>query len=397
MNVRKWFTVSGVVLLLMLLLAVGLTQAQGPGPDGVLSGNPGAPARAGVSAVVPGTIPIQGRLADSAGNPLNGVYTFTFSLYEQNTGGAPLCSDSQALSVKDGLFEFSMGYCWDDLSGQRVYLGVKVGSDAEMTPRQIINPVPYALSLRPGAVISNSQTGAILTIRNPDSGSALQLASNTGSSLSAVNTSADSEAVYAMNYEGDAIKGLSLSTTGVVGAGATGVEGVGLTDAAFLASGTGVIQSVANSYVWISGNGLQKRASADSTQFEMDSYGGVLVTRGVDAGAKDVILPVTLPGQLYGQDVTISRIDVYFKSETDFDGIGITAVRRQSGAGSGDLIIRNVEDRVCQTACSYYLTLSDNNVLDENHGIVYVALQLFFSSDTSYVQIGGVRLTLEHD
>jgi hypothetical protein len=149
--------------------------------------------------------------------------------------------------------------------------------------------------------------------------------------------------------------------------------------------------------VWISGNDLRKKASADTTLFECDLYGGVYVTRGGSGTTRDVMLPVTLPGQLYGQDVTLTGIDVYFDSETDFDGIGRTVVRRQSGVGSGDLMVADDTDRVCESDCSYHLDLTENNVLDDQHGVVYIAFQLFFSGSDTYVHIGGVRLTLEHD
>jgi hypothetical protein len=72
-------------------------------------------------------------------------------------------------------------------------------------------------------------------------------------------------------------------------------------------------------------------------------------------------------------------------------------VRRQTGAGSGDLIRWNGDDRVCESACSYHLDLTNNNVLDDEHGVVYIGFQMFFTSASSYVHLGGVRLTLEHD
>jgi hypothetical protein len=44
---------------------------------------------------------------------------------------------------------------------------------------------------------------------------------------------------------------------------------------------------------------------------------------------------------------------------------------------------------------SYALT--SNNALTADSGILYLTLELAFNSSTSWVEIGGVRLTLQHD
>ena len=53
-----------------------------------------------------------------------------------------------------------------DIDGKRLYLGIEVEGDDEMTPRESIYPVPYAFSLRPGAIISGSTSSAILQVDN---------------------------------------------------------------------------------------------------------------------------------------------------------------------------------------------------------------------------------------
>jgi len=371
----KKMTIVTVVAGLILILVVGLGATQtarleaGPSPRG--------PASVGV--MVHGRIPIQGRLTDASGSPLNGDYSITFRIYDDDTDGTVLCQDTQTVSVSNGLFSTAIDGCTpSDIDGTQVYLGIQVGSDGEMTPRQPIYSVPYAMSLVPGADLRGSLSGQ--------------------SMFGVENKSSEwSTAIFgyasATSGENYGVEGRSNSTSGYGGyfQNSNGV--------ALKAAGSGIIQSTARSYVWISGNDLQKKYSTDTTQFECDLYGGVKVTRGADAGNKDVMLPVILPGQLYGQDVTLTRIDVYFKSQSDFDGIGGTFVRRQTEVGSGDTIISDGTDRACPagTSCSYYLDLTQNNVLDDEHGIVYIAFQLFFGGASNYVQIGGVRLTLEHD
>jgi hypothetical protein len=165
---KKWQILTGALALgLILALAAGLTQAQEPeqteeqvSPEGEVE----------AATITPGAIPIQGRLTNSIGNPLaDGSYTVTFSLYESQTGGSAICADTNVVTVADGLFSSYMDYCYDDLYGQKVWLGITVEGDAEMTPRQVIYAVPYALGLKPGAVISDTRD-VVLKVQSTGSG-----------------------------------------------------------------------------------------------------------------------------------------------------------------------------------------------------------------------------------
>ena len=91
----------------------------------------------------------QGKLTDAAGNPLTGTYTMTFRLYGVASGGSALDTMIQDVSVNKGLFTIPLTFDTSFFDGSALWLGVKVGADAEMTPRQELRPVPYALSLRP--------------------------------------------------------------------------------------------------------------------------------------------------------------------------------------------------------------------------------------------------------
>jgi hypothetical protein len=160
---RKQMFIGVLFLGLLLALATGMTQAQGPDlPDGEVALAPGS-----VAAVVSGRIPIQGRLTDAGGNPLNGTYSILFRLYDVSLGGTAVCSDTNSVTVDNGLFYSEiLGNCSGVVEGQQLYLGITVETDPEMTPRQGIYPVPYASSLRPGAIISGSTSNAIVHIEN---------------------------------------------------------------------------------------------------------------------------------------------------------------------------------------------------------------------------------------
>ncbi len=177
------------------------------------------------------------------------------------------------------------------------------------------------------------------------------------------------------------------------------MEGFSFHGTALAARGTGIIQSTAKSYLWISGNSLQKANSDDTTEVEYDLYGGYKAYNGSDwTHPKTMLLPVTIPGQLYGQNVTVTGLDLYYQSSDDLTGISITAMRRQNGVGAGDLIFWDGTDYVCPSGpCTLHWDLTENNVLSDQQGILYIAVQFGFSSASSYVQIGGARLTLEHE
>jgi len=106
------------------------------------------------SAVTTSSINYQGKLTDSAGEPLSGTYTMTFRLYEVASGGTALDTDSHSVEVTDGLLNTDIGFDQEYFDGRALWVGITVGIDPEMSPRQEFKPVPYALSLRPGAVIN---------------------------------------------------------------------------------------------------------------------------------------------------------------------------------------------------------------------------------------------------
>ncbi len=99
---------------------------------------------------IPNHIPFQGRLADSSGNPVNGNVQITFGLYDVETGGTYLWSETQTVSISDGLFSVNLGSFTplDEtyFSGSDRWIGISVGSDSEMTPRTKLSSVPYAFT-----------------------------------------------------------------------------------------------------------------------------------------------------------------------------------------------------------------------------------------------------------
>ena len=93
-------------------------------------------------------ISYQGILNDSGGLPISATVSMTFSIYDVDTDGTALWSETQSVLVSNGLFNVKLGsvnalppsvFVQDTL-----YLGIQVASDQEMTPRQQITSGSYA-------------------------------------------------------------------------------------------------------------------------------------------------------------------------------------------------------------------------------------------------------------
>lgn len=377
-NQRK--TLSIVVPILALLAGAFLAlsaRAQAAPP-------PTRPAPEAVDATS-NYIPVQGFLTDTSGNPLDGNYTLTYRLYDVQNGGTPLCEASSIVPVDNGLFSAYMAAsaCSDSIDGRQLYLGIEVGTDGEMLPRAYIDNVPYAWSLRPGAEVTSDVADPVLTLNNTASGRALWAASVTGTG------------VYGTSWGGAGVHGNSLMGTGVNAESFMGV--------ALAATGTGIITSTAETYLWVSGNDVRPLNHDDTTEIDLDTTGGAKIYPGTVVGPKYVVLPITLPGTLYGQDVILTGLDIHWVGTTGFDGITDVRLRRQEGVCSSCYadILHDATDLVCDlgtypNGCVTHYTLDINNVLSADSGIVYLGIGVNFGGSEGYVELGGVRLTLEY-
>jgi trimeric autotransporter adhesin len=101
----------------------------------------------GAEAQVPDEINYQGRLTSPGGQPVNATVSMVFSLYDVTTGGSALYSETQSVTVANGTFNVAIGSVTPLALPFDVpyYLGITVGADPEMTPRQALLATPYAL------------------------------------------------------------------------------------------------------------------------------------------------------------------------------------------------------------------------------------------------------------
>ncbi|MBI3099470.1 MAG: hypothetical protein HYY93_14770, partial [Planctomycetes bacterium] len=107
------------------------------------------------------TINVQGDLRFRFGGSVNGATAMTFAFYSSATGETALFREAQSVSVDAGHYYASIGSLTPGgipasaLVNARVYLGITVGTDAEMAPRIQLASSAFAIN----AMQVNSATG----------------------------------------------------------------------------------------------------------------------------------------------------------------------------------------------------------------------------------------------
>ncbi|MFA6979797.1 MAG: tail fiber domain-containing protein [Ignavibacteriaceae bacterium] len=102
-------------------------------------------------AQIPRLISYQGIISDTLGSPSpDGGATFTFRLYNSETGGTPLWMEVKSLYIKRGLFYTFLGEQTpfnDSMKFDKSYwLSVQVGNQQETVPRILLSSVAYSIN-----------------------------------------------------------------------------------------------------------------------------------------------------------------------------------------------------------------------------------------------------------
>jgi hypothetical protein len=119
----------------------------------------------------------QGKLTTPASVAVaDGSYSMVFRLYTVATGGSNIWSETQSVTVTDGLFSVMLGTS-TSLTGvdfsQPLYLGVNIDADGEMTPRKILGAVPAAFEAGNAQTLGNIATTSFLRSDQDDTASGL--------------------------------------------------------------------------------------------------------------------------------------------------------------------------------------------------------------------------------
>ncbi|SYZ72855.1 exported hypothetical protein [Candidatus Zixiibacteriota bacterium] len=126
----------------------------------------------GVLAQAPNTFAYQGRLTSSSGTPITSATSVVFSIYAAASGGSALWTETISITPDaQGIFTKELGLSTpipvSIFNGSKRYLGIKAGTDAEMTPRQVLTSGPYSISNAnvPGIAQAKS-AGSAVTVAN---------------------------------------------------------------------------------------------------------------------------------------------------------------------------------------------------------------------------------------
>jgi hypothetical protein len=97
---------------------------------------------------VPAPLTHEGRLLDADGQPVTTNQVFTYKIYDAATDGNVLWTETLTVPVDQGYFAVRLGLMSPIsdalLIGGDRFLGIQVGTDAEMIPRELLSSVPYA-------------------------------------------------------------------------------------------------------------------------------------------------------------------------------------------------------------------------------------------------------------
>ena len=98
---------------------------------------------------VPGQMRFQGFVTDQEGEPLEGDFSVTFRIYDAATEGNVIWEQSLTASISNGMISELLGgenpldaNLFD--GSAPMWLGITIGDDPEMSPRQSISSIPYA-------------------------------------------------------------------------------------------------------------------------------------------------------------------------------------------------------------------------------------------------------------
>lgn len=323
-------------LWLVVMVAAGLVLAAGV--SGALLAAPEGPGDvASPAADVAATIAYQGRLTNPGGTPLSGSFLMRFQVYTALTGGTLVWdSGTVTIAVDRGLFNAALAVNPASFNGQGLWLQLYVNGEW-LSPRQALLPVPYALSLRPGAQIRTA-TGEALR-GTSIGGYGLAGYTDDGYGVQGVDagttpargyggyfTSANGVGVY--GYSGATSHFSNVHTPGVYGRSANGAGVYGVGD-----NGTGVLGESAGD------SGVRGRSTS-----------GDLNDAGV-SGSAGGVRGVGVRGYRYGT------------------GFGVQGTTYGTTGGSGVAGMSESHVGVWAESDSYYGLYARTNRDDDNYGI----------------------------
>uniref|UniRef100_A0A832G8I4 Uncharacterized protein n=1 Tax=Ignavibacterium album TaxID=591197 RepID=A0A832G8I4_9BACT len=269
---------------------------------------------------IPQTINYQGVLKDASGNIVtNGDYNLTFKIYDSETGGTPLWTETKLINVVDGIFSTQLGSVTPlTLSFDNAYwLGVTVGSGSELTPRIAFTSVPYSrmsLTIPDNSLTSNKihsgqvvkslnglkddvnlVAGSNVTITPSGNNLTISSASGAGGTVTQVNT-------------GAGLTGGPITTTGTISIANDGIATAMLQNNSVttdkIVDGTITATDIANTQVVKSINSLKDNVNLVAGSNVTITPSGNNLTISAASGAGGTVTQVNTGAGLTGGPIT---------------------------------------------------------------------------------------------
>ena len=141
------------------------------------------------NAMLPGTMSYQAYVTDNTGAPVNGEQLVTFRLYTTETSASMIWQEVQRLTVQQGLLNAQLGavtplHLPDDFDTP-LFLGIEMGTDGEMAPRQPLTLSGYAVQAANADMLDGQDAAAldqsahVVDTNNPHQVSAAQVGAAT--------------------------------------------------------------------------------------------------------------------------------------------------------------------------------------------------------------------------
>jgi len=376
----------GIVLTLLATVGTVLSQTPGDNPPGLepgtdtptveLDDEPSGLERLEEGADVeyilaqpPYTMNYQGYLTDGSGSPLDGTYDLEFRLYDDEIVGAVEWGPETHVDVPiaSGIFQVALGTfvtLYPNDFDEALFLAVAVDGTV-VTPRQPLRSVPYAFGLVPGAEVQGDPIASYYA-------------------LSVENMGVD-ENDYGIYARGEKW-GLYAEEVGAD-------SNVGIYSPDFVhAQG---FMSNDDTYLWVPGIAVMPYPASGCT-FWPQTSGSVRLDCS-SSGFKSVFIPITVPGVLFGQNVRVESILVFYDLDHAGSYITHTYLQKLIGAGSSQSLISDGTNRTSTSPTSYSLSASGNYTLTSSSGPLNLQLSVYHDGDPTHdVTVGGVRIRLGH-
>jgi hypothetical protein len=214
-----------------------------------------------------------------------------------------------------------------------------------------------------------------------------------------IGISDSSVGVIGTSTDGSGVSGASAHFIGVIGT-ATSSSGVGVVavnnnsgGVALKASGSGIIQSDAESVVWFPASAITR--NYEETGFQIHPNSVELLLTANEVRTCSVELPLNLPSVLYGQPVTVKTVQVFYKCSNGARSPVTTAVLYHvRGDGTFTTPASLGGSGTSNVPASF--TLTPNLTLSATTGFLSLHLAAAINNTADSVRFYGARVVLGH-